>query len=258
MGRNHGSDSSSWGSDAEDPRKRFLEAVGSADTMSKPETKRKAKAKAKKRGAATQLRHSTFSALSLEVTGGTRKGLQPLSRQSIAELQSEWAASKAKRAAAEASKIVDSGASTASTMPSEEEVALPEVERECPDTKGEALRLVQQYQQQVEDTLSSMAHIELKLVVEKARLSVSTRRLRAALTVVAKMAEVGGAQHCSTQNERKPKDGSAVGRKRGPYNLRDCSCRKGEIVHGKKIKTHEPHCLRGKRYKVVAEADEVD
>lgn len=73
--------------------------------------------------AATQLRHSTFSALNLEVTGGTRKGLQPLSRQSIAELQSEWAASKAKRVAAEASKIVDSGASTASTMPSEEEVA---------------------------------------------------------------------------------------------------------------------------------------
>jgi hypothetical protein len=73
--------------------------------------------------AATQLRHSTFSALNLEVTGGTRKGLQPLSRQSIAELQSEWAASKAKRAAAEASKVLDSGASTASTMPSEEEVA---------------------------------------------------------------------------------------------------------------------------------------
>jgi hypothetical protein len=73
--------------------------------------------------AATQLRHSTFSALNLEVTGGTRKGLQPLSRQSIAELQSEWAASKAKRVAAEATKAVDSGASTASTMPSEEEVA---------------------------------------------------------------------------------------------------------------------------------------
>jgi len=73
--------------------------------------------------AATQLRHSTFSALNLEVTGGTRKGLQPLSRQSIAELQSEWAASKAKRMAAEATKAVDSGASTASTMPSEEEVA---------------------------------------------------------------------------------------------------------------------------------------
>merc|ERR1712232_1380314 len=48
--------------------------------------------------AAAQLRHSTFSALNLEVGGGARKNstMQPLSRQTIAELQSEWAASKQK------------------------------------------------------------------------------------------------------------------------------------------------------------------
>merc|ERR1712019_238523 len=55
-----------------------------------------------------------------EVSGGSRKNttLQPLTRQTMAELQSEWAASRKKAEAAEAAKKakqVDSAASTAST-----------------------------------------------------------------------------------------------------------------------------------------------
>jgi len=81
--------------------------------------------------AAAQLRHSTFSALNLEVSGGSRKNatLQPLSRQTIAELQSEWAASRKK--AAEAKAKIASNASTASTEESPDEVEETTEPRTC-------------------------------------------------------------------------------------------------------------------------------
>lgn len=83
--------------------------------------------------AAAQLRHSTFSALNLEVSGGSRKNttLQPLTRQTMAELQSEWAASRKKAAEAEAAKKakqVDSAASTASTGNQSGEETADEIE----------------------------------------------------------------------------------------------------------------------------------
>lgn len=84
--------------------------------------------------AAAQLRHSTFSALNLEVSGGSRKNttLQPLSRQTIAELQSEWAASRKKAAEAAKAKQIDSNASTAST-----EETTDEIEEAAPSPRGD-------------------------------------------------------------------------------------------------------------------------